>query len=314
MATKNQPSTADLATLDLARAVATDDYAAAVAALKAGAVPVAYWIDGKTTLAELAELLGRSKIAKAIEPAATPDAMRRVPDYYDDREWWTEGFIKFAMARGFNIAGYNIRVGGGYGRKMPAFGSATAAIRFVAGAERPIDNASCKDAEGGAKSEFRIAYGPDWTLSKKGREKRKPGFWIIFEVDMLGWDLFEKYQAAQKDGTWHVDPDGRDPSMWNQKHWEGEAIARHWIEGKASRSFDNYIAMLRKGGSPFILDRDRKHLLYRYCEMSSAQFAFLDRLRSTVGPEIGWHVRIIPLLTQDAVRSGVEAEELARSA
>lgn len=308
---KKEPNPMDLATLDLARAILLGDEAAAAAALAAGGRVDAFWLDGKTKLSKLAEEQGLSKIVKEMNRLATPEVSRRIPSFKEARDWWSQDFINFALSRAHNIEATSILLGGGYGSDLPPFATANAALRFVVNAKRRLEDAFCGPARNGQGVRFFIRYGADWVITSE-REKRKTGFQISFTVDSGEWELVELYREACKGGV-NLDPS--DPSLWLQKDWEGQALAYAWINSKGPHSFDKYIKMLRKGGSPFAYNGAAKEPkpLYRLCDFTDAQFAYLDRLREEVGPKPGWHVRIVPLLTDDAVKAGLQAAELGIS-
>ena len=308
MATKKKilASASELATLDLARAIALGDDAAAIAALGAGANPLGVWVEGGSKLSAVAEKRGMSKIAKAIEKAAAPDNAKRIPSYKESPGWWERKFMSFAAARGRDFERWSILQAGGLGTETAGFSTAEQAARFIETTSRRVDDAWTSPGRAPGSTKFVLFFGPSWN---KG--KRLTGFRITFEVDRDGWELYEHYKMAARTGGGFY-PDPEDPTLAKQKDWEGESIAFLWWRGKGLHKFGNYIAMLRKGGSPFALDGSsgENRFLYHMCKYGGAQKAFLDRMRLDVGPEPGWHLRIRPWLEEAKIQAELERLEL----
>jgi hypothetical protein len=303
MAKKTGKNGADLATLALAKAIYEGNHYDAKVALEAGANPEAFWIDGKTRLRAMAKKNGPESISNLIEQAVAPDKLKKLPPMSEDKKWWTQNFIAFVVMRGYEFDGETITSDGYSGSPIPSLVSAKAALRMLENSQRDVVDATCKSFGDDGQSIFKISYGPTW---KNGR--RIAGFSLSFLVDASGWRLVEMFRKAVKEHSQFEWPDPSDPLIARQKNWEGEILTKQ-IYLKGHHTIDDIIKALRKGASPF-WKLDGKTLDARDDESDRA---LMDALREALGPELGWHVRIVPFLTVAGIRALKSKKALADS-
>jgi len=149
-----------------------------------------------------------------------------------------------------------------------------------------------------------ITFAPKWN-----GDRRITGFSLMFLVDALDWDLWEMFRTAVKKGTQFDWPNLTDPIVARQKDWEGDILASQLWQSQYG-SVDDIIKCLRKGGNPFWKIEDKT--LDQHLEDEAVRL--MNALRDAVGPELGWHSRIVPLQTAEGLQILTEKSALESSA
>lgn len=292
MAKKNTANEMELATLALAKALVEGDRTAAHAALSSGAYPEAFWIDGRTTLRQLAKTRGPASISKAIEKLFSPETLRKLLPMTDDPARWSQSFVEFVAMRGYDFQGKTNTLSRLGGSPIRPVNTAKAGVRLIKNKWKLIESASCRMGRESNGSKFDLLFGAQWN-----GDRRIVGFSLSFQVDAPGWDLVEMFDEAVKSGRQFDWPDPSDAMLNNQKSREGEEISDQLL-CRGYKGLDDIIGCLRKGGSPFF-KWDGKFL--GEFDNNLEDKAFMDALRDAIGPQEGWHHRITPLLTKDGI-------------
>lgn len=297
-------NTKDYATLFLARGILEDDVKMVQAALKAGGSLYGSWIDGKTSLLDLPSELGAKKIAAFLADLLDPARNRSLPMYEpgsgdaEQKQYWSPEFVMFVARRGYEFVGKTILKDGYRGTDLPPFQSVRSALTKIKSNWRRIKRVSTYDASGkdSGTSLWRLVFGADW----KG-DARIAGFELEFRVGAEGWDLFELYRDGDFT-TRHGQPDPSDPMLDRQKVWEGLRI----IDRLTDKTFnlEDLASAIRKGGNPFW--RWEGKMLGEFSEPPEIR-AFLARIRELCEPEAGFHRRLAPYITKEAMRGLVSA-------
>lgn len=292
--TKRKASSIELATLALAKAIAEGDSPAAKIAMDAGAIAEAFWIDGVTTLQDLAN---QRAVDVASSPAKAPSPKNpkaRAAGKKDEPKW-TLDFLVFAAMRGYDFDGQTdpvsrIRLGS----PIRPINSVKAAVRLIERKHDLIRNPGCIEGKEGEPSAVSMDFAAEW----KG-DKRVVGFDFKFKVDATEAELWKMFVAAKKAGRLGDLPSAEDHVLDGQKNWEGDLIALEFFRG-GYQGLDDILGCLRKGGSPFF-----KYDGEQFGEFgdSAEDKAFMDTLREELGQQKGWHRRIGPFLTPESIEA-----------
>lgn len=292
MATAKSKDAKSIATLKLAMAIIEANSIDVQAAIDAGADPQAFWIDGKTSLAELARQRGVEIGPKTKKPrAAKTEKEAGEPEYMS----WNKESLVFAAMRGYNFAGETTpRDKGRWGSPIRPIRTAKSALRLIANNWDFIERVfGYSDSHEKDQTAFTVEVGARWDL-----DRRIVGFKFSFMVDTPDDELRRACMAAKKDGTQNSLPDPDDRALDAQKAWEGLILADDFAY-RGNVTLEDAIACLRKGANPFYVYED-----YKFGDGADpGGTAFMNALREAVAPERGWHRRIAPHLTP----KGIEA-------
>jgi hypothetical protein len=295
MGTKRAKDTTDLSTLALAKAIVEGNASEAQVAIDAGADLQAYWLDGTTTLRELALERGVSVGAKS--KSKNPQINRRSPkaDSVEDFADWDAQALVFVVQRGYAFEGEtNPLSRSQLGSPIRQIHSAKAALRLLQKKGKYIERVSGGAVHSNDKqSEFTVDFGAQWN-----GDRRIVGFTLKFKVDAPNEDLWAAFKAAKREGR-HFDPPHPAEAVLNaQMDWEGRVLAREFAYSGCT-NLDDTIKCLRKGGNPFFEEED-----FKLGDGGSEEdAAFMNALREELGPLPGWHRRISEFLTP----KGIEA-------
>lgn len=283
-----------LATLALAKSIVDGDVTSAKEALDAGGDIDAFWIDGRRKLREL--VVGRDPQYRsaAMAKLLASESLKAVPTMKEDRSLWSKEFVRFVAMRGHRFGGNTISQSRQVGVHIKRIPTSKAAIRRIESKWALLGDATCRDDSKGETSLWRLSFDADWN-----RDRRIAGFRIDFTVDAPGCEVVAMFKAAVAAGEVEDQPNSEDPLILRQKEWEGENIADETLD-KVGGDVDDMIACMRKGGSPFF---EFQGALIGHCGETPEAGAFMDVLREAVGPGPGWHLRIAPLLTKNAMQS-----------
>lgn len=288
-----------LATLALARSIVEGDVAAARAALKAGADPEAYWIDGHRRLRELIKPHGPVRVSAGITKLLTPQAIKKLPSMKEDEALWSKTFVDFVAKRGYDFKGKTMPLAGG-GTDIQ-LDTAKDGVNLIAKKSRLLVDATCADGVEGVQgieksrgSRWRLEFRADWDK----RDRRIVGFWVSFNIDASGWEVLERYKQARSEGKECHWPDPSDPLSAGQKNWEGEHFAERLSEWGYPVTMERTVKYLSLGANPFV-KFGGKFVGEDAADPEAS--AFLSALREAIGPAQGWHARIAPHLTEAGI-------------
>lgn len=273
-----------VATLALAKAIVEHNEFDAQIAIKAGANPRAYWLDGTTKLDEL-----------AVSRGVSIEHNLKVKRTNKDSFVWDINSLTFAVRRGYQFAGVTNPVSSVKpGSPIKQIRSAKSALKLLVGNQDLIERVSGRGADRDEKKcTFTADIGARWN-----GDRRIVGFTLTFQVDAKNDDLMESFLAAKKSGRQNDDPDPTEAVLNAQKDWEGNILSEEFSHLR-SPTLDDAIKVLRRGGNPFYKDED-----WTFGDSCSDEDAkCIEVLRTALGSEPGWHLRIGEHLTH----TGLEA-------